>query len=206
MDSLPAERTLIVAIQGNFHRLPQYSQLVYSAPSSPRRQLLLLLGGTFANLDHEHLFLRDSLCAFPSGTLLLLDFPCLFAPPDQPDLIRSSDPWLAPSPSTLSWRDRVTAFWSGPLRRYVPGCQSIDFSLALGSSLSTIPGGYTIEARALVHVDSGPPRDFSVFRLKRHDPLALVRSFKDLGWDGIDGWPYGHEVGYPRALYLFQKR
>jgi hypothetical protein len=100
----------------------------------------------------------------------------------------------------------VLAFWTGPLRRYVPGFRSVAIAMELSPSLSTIPESYTIEARARVHVDGGADRTFSIFRIKRYQPIALAGAFRELGWEGIDGWPYGAEVGYPRALHLFMKR
>jgi hypothetical protein len=84
-----------IAVQGDFHRLPQLGQILYSAPAAPRRRVVCMLGGTFANLDNEVRFLRDSLCGFGPGTLLLLDYPMPFAPVDQPDEIRRKDPWLS---------------------------------------------------------------------------------------------------------------
>jgi hypothetical protein len=73
-----------VAVQGDFHRLPEFGQILYAAPAAPRRQIICMLGGTFANLDNEVRFLRDSLCGFRSGSLLLIDYPCPFAPSHDP--------------------------------------------------------------------------------------------------------------------------
>jgi hypothetical protein len=98
------------------------------------------------------------------------------------------------------------AFWSGPLRRYVPGCQGVDIRMELNPAVSPVPGSYAIEARARVRVAGEADREFSVFRLKRHDPQGLARALRDAGWDALDGWPYGADVGYPRALSLFSKR
>ncbi len=97
------------------------------------------------------------------------------------------------------------AFFSGPLRRYVPGVECVDIRMELNLSASSIPQSYAVEARARVQVSGGPDRDFSVFRIKRHDPTALMRAAREVGWLPIDGWPYEAEVGYPRALYLFEK-
>jgi hypothetical protein len=87
--------------------------------------------GAQKNLDNEARFLRDSLCGLRPGTLLLIDTPCCFAPVDRPDEIRRKDPWLSGSGKPNAWRDRVMAFWSGPLRRYVPGVESIDIRMEL---------------------------------------------------------------------------
>src|SRR5205085_4897247 len=137
-------------------------------------------------------------------TLLLLDYPCCFAPADQPDRIRSSDPWLA-SGGRVAWRERVLQFWTGPLLRYVPGCAGVDVRLELGlaPAACSIPGSYAVEAMARVQVRGEMDREFSVFRLKRYEPLALSRALRELGWDPLDGWAYGADVGYPRPLALF---
>jgi transcriptional regulator with XRE-family HTH domain len=195
-----------IAVQGNFYSLPQFGQMLYSVPSAPRRQVVVLLGGTFANLENEARFIRDSLCGFSPGTLLLLDFPCTFAPVDQPDEIRRKDPWLSGEGKPSAWRDRVMAFFSGPLRRYVPGFESADIRMELNLGDSPIAGSYSVEARARVQVSSGPAREFSIFRIKRHEPVSLARMLREIGWNPMDGWPYGQEVGYPRTLYLFSKR
>ena len=63
-----------------------------------------------------------------------------------------------------------------------------------------------MEARARMQGAEGAAREFSVFLIKRLDTLALARTMKEIGWAPVDGWPYGQEVGYPRALYLFCKR
>lgn len=42
---------LVTAVQGNFHHLPRYGQLLYRPEASHRRRLVTMLGGTFGNLD-----------------------------------------------------------------------------------------------------------------------------------------------------------
>lgn len=193
-----------VAILGDFHALPQYTQLSYSASSAPRKKVIALLGGTMGNLEDERRFVRESLCGFAAGTLLLLDYPVCFAPADQPDQVRSRDPWLSRG---TAWRDRAAQFWSGPLRRYVPGCTGVDVRMDLApASAATVPGSYTVEALARVSSDGHPDREFSIFRMRRYSPIPLASALRELGWDPLDGWAYGQDVGYPRALALFSKR
>jgi hypothetical protein len=165
-----------IAIQGNFHGLPQFGQILYVAPSASRRQIICMLGGTFANLDHELRFVRDALCGFGAGTLLLLDFPVCLAPASHPGEIRRRDPWLSGAGRASAWRERVMAFWSGPLRRYVPGVEGIEIRVELDLSGSSVPGSYAVEARARVRVAGAEEREFSVFRIARHDPACLARA------------------------------
>ena len=105
------------------------------------------------------------------------------------------------------WRERVLQFWTGPLRRYVPGCTAVEVRLDLAPpAAGSLPGGYAVEATARAAVRGEPAREFSIFRLRRYEPLGLARALRELGWDALDGWPYGGGVGYPRALSLFVRR
>ena len=126
---------------------------------------------------------------------------------DDPAAIRARDPWLQ-GEGRIAWREPVLQFWTGPLRRYVPGCGAVAvrLELCLPPAASSIPGSYAARALADVEVRGERPRLFSLFRLRRYDPLSLVRALRDLGWDPVDGWPYGGDVGYPRALSLFVRR
>jgi hypothetical protein len=75
-----------------YHKTARFA-LARLPPGAPRRQVVCLLGGTFGNLDHEVRFVRDSLCGFGPGTLLVLDYPQVFGPSE--DEIRLAlDPHL----------------------------------------------------------------------------------------------------------------
>lgn len=111
----------------------------------------------------------------PAGTRLLLDCPLCFAPADLPAEVRARAPWLAaasgpaatagaggagpaPCAERIGWRERGLAFWTGPRRRYVPGCSAVEVRLDLGASpgASSVPGAwrqlrpgaYAVEATA----------------------------------------------------------
>ena len=61
-------------MQCHFHELPLYSRLLYGAEKRPRRRrLFCMLGGTFANLDHEPRFFQHALPHCARGDPLLLD-------------------------------------------------------------------------------------------------------------------------------------
>lgn len=63
----------VLAIAGNFHHLPSYTEL-FAASKKTGRQRLFVLFGTLAHLDNEARFLRDTLGSVAkSGDLLLLD-------------------------------------------------------------------------------------------------------------------------------------
>ncbi len=76
----------------------------------------------------------------------------------------------------------------------MPDFESVEIRVELNLGASPIPGSYAVEARARVQVSDGPAREFSIFRIKRHDPLSLARALREIGWDPVDGWPYGKEV------------
>jgi uncharacterized SAM-dependent methyltransferase len=86
-DKLDAKRGVtVVGMWGNFHYLPLYEQLFYSP--AKRRRIFTLLGYTMSNLDDERRFFRDSLSGAAPGDLALIDFRVVFAPSDQPALVR----------------------------------------------------------------------------------------------------------------------
>jgi transcriptional regulator with XRE-family HTH domain len=61
------------AVQGNFHQLPSYTELLSTTRNLQRQQLFVLLG-TLSQLDNEVRFLRDTLGSIACpGDLLLLD-------------------------------------------------------------------------------------------------------------------------------------
>ena len=196
-----------IALQGDFHQLPQYSPIL-TPPLAvpPRRQLLCMVGGTFGNLDHEARFLQDTLCGFGPGCLLLLDYPHVFGHSE--DEIQRRDPWLQPD-QALRWQGAVASFLTGPLRRYCPDAERIELRAQRSTTGLSIPGSYAIEVIATVHSGSRQapaPRRFSVFRLKRYHPPQLIAALKELGWDHISGVPYGQDVGYVRTMSLFCRR
>jgi transcriptional regulator with XRE-family HTH domain len=197
----------VAAIQGNFHHLPRYTQLLYTSPRPQRRRLVCMLGVTFGNLENEILFVRNSLHGFSAGDMLLFDVPLVFAPADQPEEIRRRDPWLADR-AKVPWQARVVEFLTGPLRRYGRDVRDIELRADLGTGWCPVPGSYAVEIEAVVKGEHGQRRRFTLFHIKRHDPIQLIQTMKGLGWDPIDGWRYGEDgrIAYPHMLYLFRRR
>lgn len=191
-----------IAVQGDFHHLPEYSQLYLPRHRHP---VVCLLGGTFSNLDHEVRFVRDSLCGFPEGSLLLIDYPGLFGESDAE--IQRCDPWLSDT-SPLSWRARAADFLTGPLRRYCPQSGDITLSAQLERSGAAIAGSYAVEVLARVAPLGGsaaPERIFRVFRLKRYRTEPVLAALQALGWSHQCSAAFGQDAGYPRTLSLFQR-
>ncbi len=197
----------ICAIQGNFHHLPRYTQLLYTPERAHRRRVVTMFGGTFANLENEIFFIRNSLVGFATGDLLLLDMPLTFAPVEQPDEIRRNDPRLKGG-NGLGWQRKDEDFLTGPIRRYARDVTSVDLDVELDTTSCPVPGSYSVEVLARVKSATGGEREFSVFRFKRYDALKLIKCLKQLGWDPVDGWRYGDDprLSYPRLFYLFRRR
>lgn len=201
-----ARQVDIVAVQGNFHHLARYAELLYSPARAHRRRVIWMLGATFGNLENERRFVASSLSGFGPSDLLLLDIDLTRAPADDPAAIRASDPWLSPS-QRPDWQEQAMAFDQGLLLRYVPGAREIRIATELGTGWCAVPGSYAVEFRAEVETSSGARKNFTVAHLKRYDPVSLGAFMRELGWQMIDGWRYGEEPGLDSscALCLFRR-
>ena len=196
----------VFAVQGNFHHLPRYSQLLSSPERSGRRRVVCLIGNTFANLHNEVLFVRNSLVGFAPGDLLLLNVPLACAPADRPEEILRKDPRLSGRlPTALGGiQDRYEEWLTGPIHRYLRGARRVELSTHLCTAVCPVPGSYAAEVRATVTMDEGEERRYSLIYLKRYDSLKLIQTMRQEGWDPVDGWRYA-EQHHPRLLYLFRK-
>ncbi len=197
----------VFAIQGDFHNLSRYTQLLWSPERSHRRRLVCLFGNTMANLQNEILFVRNSLIGFAPGDLLLLNVPLVCAPADQPEEVLRKDPRLSGRlPESLSGiQGRYEEWLTGPIRRYCKGVQEVKLSTHLDTASCPVPGSYAAEVRATVRLQGGEEKSFSLIYLKRYDVLKLVECMRQQGWAPVDGWQYA-EAHHPRVLYLFQKQ
>ncbi len=197
----------ISAVQGNFHHLPRYTQLLYVPERGHRRRVICLFGGTLANLDNEVLFVRNSLVGFAPDDLLLINTSLAVAPADRPEEIRRKDPRLS-GRTPPGWQRRYEEWLTGPIKRYGKEVTGIDFTSALDLASCPVPGSYAIEVRARVRSAGDQQREFSIFRVKRHDCVQLIECLKELGWGPLDGWRYGDEAegSCARLLYLFRRR
>ncbi len=191
----------IYAVQGNFHNLPSYTPLL---EDRSRRRLACMFGCTFSNLENEISFLRNSLCGFGEGDLLLIDVPVAFASPAQPEEIMKRDPRLAPSSHNVA-RPREEEFYKGPFKRHVSGLRSVRLETVLDLAGCPIPGSYAVAWHAHVRTDRGPDRQFSVAILKRYDPQLLNTCMSQNGWEPLRSFTYAEEY-HPRFLSLYRKR
>ncbi|MFO0621119.1 MAG: L-histidine N(alpha)-methyltransferase [Polyangia bacterium] len=198
---------VVFAIQGNFHHLPRYGQLLYSPQRAHRRRLVTMLGHTFSNLENELRFVRNSLVGFGAGDLLLLDIRLAYASTDRPaDEIIEKDPGLLKARGrgvSSALRQRWDEFLTGPIRRYAHVQTEIDMLRVLDLSCP-IPGSYAVDARARVRLPSGEEREFSVYYSRRYDSTKLQAALSREGWETVANWAYGGEVN-PCMLFLLRK-
>lgn len=190
------------AIQGNFHDLPRYTQLLYTPQRAHRRRVVCMFGYTFGNLQNEPLFVRNSLASFAPGDMLLLDVGLVCAPVDRPEEIKAKDPRLSGKLAS-GWQQRYNEWLAGPIKRYAKDVTQVEFGYRLDTTSCPVPGSYAVEVVAKVKSTNDVEKEFSIFQVRRYDALKLIDCMKKLGWDPVDGWPYGND---PRLLYLFRKR
>ncbi|MCS6913211.1 MAG: L-histidine N(alpha)-methyltransferase [Myxococcales bacterium] len=203
-DTLADRRGVAVfAIQGDFHRLPCYTQLLYTPQRAHRRRIVCMFGGTFGNLENEIRFLRNSLVGFAPGDLLLLHVSLVHAPADRPHEIMQRDPRLSGRiPPDLAQREREWLI--GPIERYArpagaPLCEQV-IHCALDTTSCTLPGSYAVETIITVKSADGEVRRFSMEYIKRYDPHELSNALRQLGWEPIAAWT----AGTPYLLGLFR--
>ncbi len=191
----------VFAIQGNFHHLPRYGQLLYSPRRAHRRRIITMLGHTFSNLENELRFLRNSLVGFAAGDLLLMDFRMAYASVDRPAEIMAKDPILA-GRRNQELRQRWDEFLAGTFKRY--GADQVDVEIVPTLDLGcAVPGSYGVDLRAAVR-SSEQTREFSAYYSRRYDADHLAQALHREGWDLIERWVYGGDPN-PCALMLLRK-
>jgi hypothetical protein len=192
----PMPQVKVWAIQGNFHHLPLYTELLRPLTRRRSRRLITMLGGTLANLDHEPRFLRQSLLACEADDLLLLDVPLVRASCEEPLQIKARDRLFAggvPAP--------YATWLGGPIWRHCKDVEQVDFHWRL-ETRCPVPGSYALHAVATVQSSRCADRHFSVFRVARYDPAQLAECLSELGWNEVGAIPYEGE----HSLRLYRKR
>jgi hypothetical protein len=145
--------------------------------------------------------MRNSLCGFAAGDLLVMDFRLAYASSGDPEEIRRKDPTFAVRrKSDLS--QRRDEFLAGPFKRYGADQADVEITPALDMSCA-VPGSYGVDLRARVQSDSGE-REFSVYYSRRYEPQQLSIALRREGWDTVETWEYGGESS-PCLLVLLRK-
>ncbi len=193
----------VYAIQGTFHNLQRYTPLLHTPERAHRRRVVCMFGNTFANLQNEIMFVRNSLLGFAPGDFLLLNVPAAMASADKPEEIMSKDRRLAgqTSPYEKSASDR---HFIDLLRRYVPSIKNVELSASLDFEACPVPGSYAADIRATVNMVSGETKQFSMLYAKRYDQVQLDGKMAKEGWTPVAHWRYAEEY-HPRLLLLYQR-
>ena len=133
----------ICAIEGDFNRLPTFSDM-FSA-RGPRRKVFTLLGYTVGNLDNELTFLRDCLICANRGDLLLID--AVLRHDEERDVQASlkHDPMakILAAGGTVK-TNRLVSFLAGPVARHY-GEDSLKVGIRAVSDSGVIPNSYSVE-------------------------------------------------------------
>lgn len=190
------------AIQGDFHQLPQYIDVMDRVSGS--RRLLCLFGGTFGNLNNEVKFLQNNLQGLESGDFLLLHVGQCYADAVEPVEVRRLDPHLNSStPRDVLALQRQ--WLCGPIERYgrevgAP-LPDLEVQTRFDSASCVVPGSYAIEFAVLVKEPGRSPRRFVVTYVKRYEPNGLSSCLEALGWKALKTY---EEPGND-LLALFQR-
>lgn len=192
----------LLSVPGDFLHLPHYNELFFKSPRNKRKRLLVMLGGTFSNLDSELEFVRNSLGGFHPGDMFLADFGLnIYAPANDKEQILSKDPYIQGNPK---WKKTLEEFIIGPFRRHRDDYEYIEFTPVLDETFCPVKGSYCIEMKVTVICKDGSEKVFRAHRVKRYDGKLLVKAVCAEGWNTRNGWVYGSQQ--ERALNLWQKR
>ena len=193
----------VYAIQGSFHNLQRYTPLLHLPERSHRRRVVCMFGNTFANLQNEIMFVRNSLLGFAPGDFLLIGVPATVAPASDTKQILSRDRRLSGQipKDQQPTQDRHLL---DLLRRYIPGIKSIELAPTLDFDVCSIPGSYAADIRASVKLSSGDTKQFSVLYSKRYDQEQLDLKMSKEGWLPVANWRYNEDY-HPRLLMLYKR-
>lgn len=201
--NLDARRGVCVtAVQGNFHDLPRYGQLLYRGPSSHRRRVVTMLGGTFANLDNELRWVSDALSGFGPGDLFLCDLTRTYT--DDREMLAGADPALRDG-GAIAADSPASLFFAGPLRRYQHDGKPASISLRheLGPACA-VPGSYQIDTVATAARRGEKSRRWVVARYRRYNVERLGDAMRGVGWT-LRAEVQQKDGGAPLSLCLFER-
>ncbi|MFO0575846.1 MAG: L-histidine N(alpha)-methyltransferase [Polyangia bacterium] len=179
------------ALLADLEELSTYSDLLY-VPG--RQRVVLLLGGTFGELDDELRFVRYGLSFCTAGDLLVLDVP-LSAGGD--DAVRRKRQGAAAQQRL----DAAAAWLNSALSPYSGG-EPLAWSLRLDSR-EGIPGSYSWTAVASGHTPSQPCA-IELWRCKHYESAPLIEQLYALGWEHVAACAYAGPL--PGELQAYRRR
>jgi len=190
----------IVAVEGDFTKLPSYMDY-FASPRGPRRKVVTMLGYTLGNFNNEVTFIRDSLVGLIQGDLLLVDYLIRLAPPSKPTAIKEAEP-LFNQRRRKDFHDTYISFLLNPLTRHYGHNARIEVEPVLDTGSCPIPGSYAIEMRATIETEDGR-KSFVAASYKRYDSASFDAALRNEGWERVGSWEFGDDR--PSALSLFRK-
>jgi hypothetical protein len=190
----------IFGVHGDFHHLPLYQDLFLHSQARPRRRLITMFGGTFANLQNEIRFVCDNLIDMASGDLFLFDATTSLAEELRDATAgRINTGFLENGPYCNWLTHQFESHYKKRMKR-------IELRRGLDRTTTCpVPGSYAMEIRAHVQMEDGTEKDFSVLTSKRYELAGLVGTMRDNGWELVESWRFD-EAHRPRLMCLFVKR
>ena len=176
----------VIGLLGDFNELASYCHL-FHPDGPPRRRVLTMFGYTFSNLDNEIRFVRRNRSWVERGDLLVLDLPAAVAQGTDPE---RTDPALT-NQRPVVFSELLHKFLTGPIRRHLASVSDIKLSVLKDSNSSVVPGSYAIEHVAMVKMQGGETRRYSVGYSRRYDPGGLCSAMEREGWRSVGMFPYG---------------
>ncbi len=188
----------VVAIEGDFRRLPTFSETF--APRGPRRRLFTLLGYTLGNLDNEASFLRDSLLCANRGDFLLLDFGVQTSKlGGSAASLRNEPGWVVINSGGTVRNNRWLAFFAGPVTRQL-GAEGVSVQLRHAEDSGVFPNSFSVE----FVVDTSDCRRFVTACWRRYEAKSLIDSVAKTGWQLVQAWSFGEQRPSQLALFVRQ--
>lgn len=193
---------LIQAHEGNFYDLHHMEDVfpgrVLGAQKQPRTlRVGTMFGNTFGNLTNELNFVQDSLSAFESGDLFIVDVSLIYAPASNEALVREQDPRFSAYPGQVMWENWIT----GPIFRYRKDVRPPVRVEPVFDTSGPVAGSYTVAVRAVINEEP----TFTLVRIRRYDEAKLVEAFVTLGWRSLGGKHVGDGLK-KRIVLVFEKQ
>jgi transcriptional regulator with XRE-family HTH domain len=188
----------VLAIAGNFHRLPSYTGLFASSLHGDRQRLFVLLG-TLAHLDNALRFLRDTVGSVARpGDLLLIDADLVN------DVDTRSDEQV---PVDEPFPPELVDWLCGPLQRALSRPERISLRRAVdsGGSVAGSIGHSTIATITTVDGRSARPRHFAILHHRRFSLASLRALLDSIGWPSLRVLPAGGPTAWQSAALLCRR-
>ncbi len=182
----------------DFWKLPS-SELFSSKENRNTLRVGCMFGYTLGNLDGDLRFVRDSLSAFKSGDLFLVDVILGFAPHNDIEAIRCQDPRLGPNKGV--WQQATETWLATTLQRYRINSSNILFENFLSTTTSSFPNTYTIEIHASVQNARKQVR-FNMLRFHRYHQESFIGTIAKEGWRKLGGKTFGTNKSCLRYLFV----